>query len=130
MPEKPNLDLIRMVQQARMAHDADAVPSQVGGVYWIESKPREPQQTPTSRAGEWMIPVDVQHVDELWTRIKAATENSTLGYKSKVSTASRTGSASAREIRVCTYDRADTADVQRVREMLKTLGIAADITYR
>src|ERR1041385_1052245 len=98
--DKPNLDLIRMVQQARMAHDAETIPSQVSGVYWIESKPRDPQQAPASRAGEWLIPTDLSHVDDLWARIKAATENGTLGYKAKVSTASRTGSVAAREIRV------------------------------
>jgi len=35
--DPPNLDLISMVQQARMQHDADVLPSQVGAVYWIES---------------------------------------------------------------------------------------------
>jgi hypothetical protein len=130
MPDEPNLDLIRMVQQARMAHDAETIPSQVSGVYWIESKPRDSQQAPTSRAGEWLIPTDLQHVDELWSHIKTATENGTLGYKSKVSTVSRTNSVAAREIRVCTYDSTDTADVQRVRDALRTLGISDDIVYR
>lgn len=36
--EKPNLDLIGMVQQARMQHDAGAAPSQMDAVYWIEAK--------------------------------------------------------------------------------------------
>jgi len=128
--DKPNLDLIRMVQQARMAHDADAVPSQVSAVYWIESKPREPQQTPTSRAGEWRIATDLQHVDALWAQVKAATENGRLGYKSKVATASHNNSVNAREIRVCTYDSADSADVQRVGDVLRALGIVDEMVYR
>ncbi|MFN8374655.1 MAG: DUF1917 domain-containing protein [Anaerolineae bacterium] len=128
--DKPNLDLIRMVQQARMAHDADAVPSQVSAVYWIESKPREPQQTPTSRTGAWRISTDLQHVDALWAQVKAATENGSLGYKSKVATASHSGSVNAREIRVCTYDSADSVDVQRVGDALRALGVADEMVYR
>jgi hypothetical protein len=126
---QPNLDLIRLVQQARMAHDADATPSQVAAVYWIECKPRTPTQAPTSRAGDWVILTDTQHVDALWAKVKAATLEGALGCKSKVCTASHSSDPHAREIRVRTYDSADTADVQRVRAALFTLGIAADAVY-
>src|SRR5688572_23946281 len=125
---KPNLDLIRMVQQARMAHDADAKPSQVAAVYWIEVKPCTAAQAPTSQAGQWRIATTIREVDALWAKVKAATEEGTLGYKSKVSTASHGSNPHAREVRVCTYDSADSADVQRVRDALTALGIV-DMTY-
>ena len=32
-PKAPNLDLIQMVQQARMLHDREAVPSSMNAVY-------------------------------------------------------------------------------------------------
>lgn len=70
-PEKPNLDLIQLVQQARMAHDCDATPSAVSTMYWIESKPLSPVPAPTARAGEWVIETTLADVDDLWAKIKS-----------------------------------------------------------
>lgn len=123
--DPPNLDLIQMVQRARMQHDADAVPSDVGGVYWIEAKPERPAQQPTPRAGMWVIETAADRIDAQWTLVKEATRDGTLGYKSKVSTAARRGTAGANQrlIHVCTYDREDAADVERVRAALGALGL-------
>ncbi len=124
-PHPPNLDLIQMVQHARMLHDAEAIPSEIGGVYWIEVKPDIPGAAPTSRAGLWLIETDLAGVDALWATVKAATLAGKLGYKSKASTASRGGRGvpDQRVICVCTADRADAADVERVRAALMALGI-------
>jgi hypothetical protein len=121
----PNLDLIQMVQQARMQHDADAVPSEMGGVYWIEVKPASATQSPTPRAGLWLIETDTAHIDAQWAAVKAATQAGKLGYKSKASTRPRggQGGADSRVICVCTYDRADAADVERVRIALAELSL-------
>src|SRR5215207_4432408 len=103
-------DLIDMVQHARMQFDSNAIPSQLGGVYWIEAKPQTAQpQAPTPRHGQWVIPTDLSAVDDLWARIKAATEAGQLGYKSKVSTSARAGQkrSTDRAILVCTYDYDD-----------------------
>jgi hypothetical protein len=123
---KPNLDLIQMVQRARMAHDATAVPSAVGGNYWIEAKPHDAASVaaPTPHAGYWQIEVSAAQVDELWQIVRAATERGELGYKSRVATAGRANST-ARMIHVKTYDRRDADDVARVRQRLTDLGIAA-----
>lgn len=128
---KLDLDLIQMVQQARMAHDADAVPSQVAGVYWIEAKCEVETLPPTSRAGRWIIPTTVSEVDALWEKIKAATRAGKLGYKSKVSTAPRDlgKDRNDRVIHVVTADADNTADVARVREALRELGINENIQY-
>jgi hypothetical protein len=130
-PDQPNLDLIAMVQKARMAHDADAVPSQVAAVYWIEAKPQVEVPLPTPRAGRWVIPTSVQEVDALWERIKAATRTGKLGYKSKVSTAPRDFGKDRddRVIYVVTIDADDTGDVARVREALRDLGVSENIQY-
>lgn len=122
-PQPPNLDLIRMVQQARMLHDSEAIPSQVAAVYWIEAKPRDAAQAPTSAAGYWLIETDVANIDALWSQVKAATERGELGYKSKVSTASRSGNADERVIYACTVDDGDAADIKRVAEVLAAMGI-------
>lgn len=128
---QPNLDLIGMVQQARMQHDADAVPSRVTAVYWIEAKRESEGQAPTSRAGHWVIRTTVSEVDALWEQIKRATRAGQLGYKSKVSTAAHDlGKDQAdRIIHVVTYDANDAADVARVREALSALGVNENISY-
>lgn len=125
-PKPPNLDLIQMVQQARIMHDREAVPSSMNAVYWIESKPLTSAQTPTSRAGEWLIETTMAEVDDLWLKIRQATEEGCLGYKSKVSTSPAKGqaNASARLIVVRTYDADDVTDVTRVESALHELGIA------
>ena len=114
-----------------MAHDADAVPSQVAAVYWIEAKREAEAPLPTSRAGRWVIPTTVSEVDALWERIKAATRAGKLGYKSKVSTAARDlgKDRDDRVIYVVTVDADDAADVARVREALRDLGVSENIQY-
>jgi hypothetical protein len=126
MSDKPNLDLISMVQRARLAHDADAQPSQVTPLYWIEAKRQVDGPAPTERAGHWLIRTTTAEADALWTAIRAATEAGTLGYKSKVS---GRGSKNERVIHVMTSDANDTADVARVRAALRDLGVAGDLTY-
>lgn len=128
----PNLDLIGMVQKARMLHDSTAQPSQIAAVYWIEAKPRADAavKPPTPRTGQWVIETTVAVVDALWAAIKAATEAGELGYKSKVSTAPHAGKQSdQRMICVRTYDADDQADVERVRTTLERLGITGNLRY-
>ncbi|MBL8161975.1 MAG: DUF1917 domain-containing protein [Anaerolineae bacterium] len=129
--KQEQLDLIQMVQRGRMAHDAQAQPSQMTGVYWLEAKPLGSYPVPTARAGEWRIPTSTAAMDALWARIKAATEAGELGYKAKISTTPAHGQADAdaRMIVVRTVDADDTADVERVRAALRALGIDAEITY-
>ncbi len=131
MSQPPNLDLINRVQQARMQHDAGAQPSQISAAYWIEAKrpPEFDAPAPTPRAGYWLLHTSVHAVDDLWAKIKAATEAGQLGYKSKVATASRDSQSDTRVIHVLTYDRADAADVERVRAALEQLGLPGAWTY-
>lgn len=132
MSDKPNLDLIAMVQNARMKHDAAAQPSQVSAVYWIEAKRQQGDYpAPTSRAGYWRIETTVQAVDALWRTIRQATEAGDLGYKAKVSTAPASGQTApdARVIHVLTYDSDDSADVERVGQALRGLGIPDTMVY-
>lgn len=129
MSQKPNFNLINLVQQARMQHDAEATPSQVSGVYWIEAKCAVDTPGPTPRAGYWRVQTTLDSVDALWAGIKAATEAGQLGYKSKVATASRDGQMNTRVIHVMTYDADDAADVERVRAALESLGMPDEIAY-
>lgn len=130
-PSDLNLDLIAMVQSARMLHDATARPSELAAVYWIEAKRRQGDYpAPTAMAGEWRIPLTVDTADEVWERVKALTVAGELGYKSKVSTRPAAGQASpdARMLCVRTYDAGDRADVERVRSALLAIGLQ-DMEY-
>lgn len=130
-PAKLNMDLINMVQNARMLHDKDAVPSKVPGVYWIEAKNPSPPHQITPRTGEFRISSTVDVIDEQWAIIKEATESGKLGYKSKVSTAPTDGAANSKQRMICvrTYDADDTADYERIKTQLVQLGFA-DFSYQ
>lgn len=133
MPSNDPLDLnlIQMVQRARMAHDAEAVPSEAAGVYWVEAKREIEGKEPTSRAGVWVVPTTTSGIDALWATIKQATREGKLGYKSKAATASRSlGVDQAdRVIHVLTYDADDAADVARIHAALRELGVTGELTF-
>ncbi|RMG84095.1 MAG: DUF1917 domain-containing protein [Chloroflexi bacterium] len=125
------LDLIHLVQQARMAHDGEAMPSRISGVYWIEAKPQNQTRQPTRRAGAWICHVTIDQVDTFWQQVKAATQNGQLGYKAKVCTSAPPGAPSdIRPIYICTYDAEDSADVERVRQHISDLGLNGDWHYQ
>ena len=129
--EEPNLDLIQMVQNARMLHDATARPSELTAVYWIEAKrPEGSFPAPTAKAGEWRIGLTVKNVDSVWERVKAMTLAGNLGYKSKVSTRPAAGQADPDERLLCvrTYDARDREDVARVQSALLEIGLT-DLEY-
>ena len=128
-PPDLNLDLIQMVQRARMLHDQSARPSDYSSVYWIEAK-REAgggYPAPTAKAGEWRATLPAAEVDAVWERVKALTAQGGLGYKSKVSTQ---GLVKRDERLLCvrTYDAGDSADVNRVGAALRALGLT-DLSY-
>lgn len=131
-PQKPNLDLISMVQKARMMHDNEATPSEVNAVYWIEAKDQtDTAPAPSSQVGQWILEINTQQVDKAWAIIKQATEQGKLGYKSKVSTSSRNQKlGDTRLIYVRTYDKTDTNDIQRTRVMLTELGVDGNWEYQ
>ena len=124
------LDLIQMVQRARMANDEEAKPSEVNVGYWIEAKRKVAGSPPTPRTGQWVLRTQLEDIDLMWERIKAATEAGELGYKSRAASVSRMGkNASGRLICVRTYDADDSADVERVLTALRVLGIEGKLHY-
>ncbi len=125
-PPDLNLDLIQMVQRARMLHDETARPSDYSAVYWIEAKRGDGDYpAPTARAGEWRVKLPVETVDAVWERVKALTVAGELGYKSKVSTCPAAGQVDPAERMLCvrTYDAEDRADVERVGAALRASGL-------
>lgn len=124
-PKDLNLDLIAMVQRARMLHDATARPSDLAAVYWIEAKRiKGGYPAPTAKAGEWRVSLLAATADEAWEQVKALTLAGKLGYKSKVSTRPAAGQADPDQRLLCvrTYDADDRADVERVKSALLAIG--------
>ncbi|MCY3797174.1 MAG: DUF1917 domain-containing protein [Chloroflexi bacterium] len=127
LPSDLNLNLIEMVQSARMRHDAEARPSDLAAVYWIEAKRKDGDYAaPTANAGEWRVPLTAETADAAWERVKAMTVEGKLGYKSKISTRPAAGQAEPDQRLLCvrTYDADDREDVERVKKALLAIGMA------
>lgn len=90
------------------------------------------------KTGKWLIFVNKENIDEVWEKIKSATEQGILGIETKVSTAKPKPADIGYEkdkhvihvICVYTYDWTDEKDVKRVREELRKLDITNKIPYK
>ena len=109
-------------------------PSKVTDVYWLYAQgPPGRSLEPTGRGGKWLVFVSAKYVDATWAKIKEATEAGRLGSAAKVATARPNPNAPnprSRVICAYTYDWKDEADVRRVREELRRLGITQKIPYK
>ena len=112
---------------------ADAKPSEVTDIYWIYANRKKGEYPePTPRNGKWLVFVNEKDVDEVWAKIKKATEDGKLGSSAKVATAkpSPLGESGKKVICVYTYDWTDEKDAKRVRKELRKLGITNKIPYK
>jgi hypothetical protein len=127
---------IKNRQKAISSPYSDSKPSEVemAGVYWIYAmRKRGKYPEATSRSGKWLVFVNIEEIDEVWDKIKKATEEGKLGSDAKVATAIPNPNATNSETKVIcvyTYDYADEKDVNRVREELRKLGITKKIPYK
>lgn len=108
-------------------------PSEVTDDYWVFMN-RKVDGFPAHslRGGKWMVFVPANQLDEVWDQIKIATEEGRLGAQSKSSTARPNPRATDnnKAIMVYTYDGDDEADVWRVREELRQLGIIQKLYWK
>lgn len=115
-----------------MEHQHDErQPSQVTDDAWIVTYRRHYDYPPTAQ-GKWLIYATRDKIDNLWKIITLATEEGYLGSFSKVSTAglAYTASSGVHTICVYTHDCNDLDDIQRIRAMLRELGITQKISYK
>lgn len=109
-------------------------PSEVTEIDWIYAKRKKGNYPkPTERNGKWLVFVDIENIDEVWAKIKAAVEEGKLGNRAKVATAKPNSNATDPETKVIcvyTYDWADEEDVRKIREELRGLGITNKIPYK
>jgi len=123
-----------MKSERRVFASREPRPSQVKHEYWLYAE-RKSGDYPkaTTNSGKWLIFAPISQIDGLWTKIKLATEDGRLGDLAKVATARPNPIATnprTKVICVYTYDWTDEADVRRVREELRALGITSRIAYK
>lgn len=110
------------------------VPTKTTQMYWIvEDAPSvRPDAVDDELAGKWLVFLPADEVDAVWRRVRDATAAGELGISAKVSTAKP--NPDARDDRYVIYaytaDWRDEAEVMRVREALRVLGVADRIGYK
>ncbi|MGI0091080.1 MAG: putative phosphothreonine lyase domain-containing protein [Nitrososphaerales archaeon] len=127
-------DAIHEYQEDLSDRFSESRPSQVTEVYWIyASRKKTKYPKPSRNSGKWLVFEPVERVNEVWGKIKKATEDGKLGRSSKVATARVNPNAPNPRMKVIcvyTYDWTDEADVKRIREALRSLGITQKIPYK
>lgn len=112
----------------------DLKPSEVVDTPWLSAERKTgTYPAPTEKCGKWLVFVPLAQIDELWAKIKPATEQGRLGDFAKVSSAQpRPTATSPHEKVICvyTYDWTDEEDVRRIRQELRALGITRKIAYK
>jgi hypothetical protein len=102
---------------------------------WLHVE-RDPGDYPnlTERTGVWIVAVGLGSFEHAWAAIRAATEAGLLGPRARVVPVGtyrlpKGWTGPQLVIEVATYDAADEADVWRVRQAIRDLGITAALTY-
>jgi hypothetical protein len=81
-------------------------------------------------SGKWLVFVSSDKVDNLWGRIVKSTLAGTIGNSAKVSPRNEEDPASRHVICVYNADYRSMAEVNRVRDGLRQLGVKARIGYK
>ena len=109
-----------MRSERKISVSSEPKPTQVTHEYWLYAKrKRGDYPNTTANSGKWLIFTPISQIDEVWTKIKFATEDGCLSESAKVATAKPNPIATnpgMKVICVYTYDWTDEADVRRVRQ--------------
>ncbi|HOJ96988.1 MAG TPA: DUF1917 domain-containing protein [Methanospirillum sp.] len=119
----------------RMIREGEGViPSKTFQARWIEqdSPHVDGRAADIEKAGKWLVFLPPDQVDDIWRQIRDLTWEGKLGISAKVSTAKPDPDArdERKVIYVYTADWEDEADVMRVREELRRIGITDRIGYK
>jgi hypothetical protein len=82
------------------------LPSQVKDDFWVSAFLRKGPvyPKPTERSGKYLLFVDVDRIDQVWAKIKKATEDGLFGDSSKCATMRRNPHAADTRVKViCVY---------------------------
>lgn len=109
-------------------------PSEVMETAWIYAfRKKGTYFNATPKSGKWLIFLPLEELDDVWRKVKEATEIGLLGTVSKVATAYENPYAKKKRERVIcvnTYDADDRQDVSAIRNQLRVLGISKKIPYK
>ncbi|MDT8358003.1 MAG: DUF1917 domain-containing protein [Methanomicrobiaceae archaeon] len=121
--------LYELIQQGE-----GVVPSCTHLMYWIiqDAPDFRPDESDAEQMGKWLIFLEKEEVDEMWRRIRNATCEGRLGVSAKVSTEKQHPESrdSRGVIYVYTANWEDEAEVMRVREELRKIGVSQRIGYK
>ena len=110
------------------------IPTKTTLMYWIvqDAPDFRSEDMDDEMAGKWLIFLQDDRVDELWKMVRNATAAGELGISAKVSTAKPNPESrdERKVIYVYTKDWADEADVMRIRERLREMGVIERIGYK
>src|SRR5215469_15091336 len=81
--------------------------------------------------GKWLVFLPPEAIDAMWERIRDAVREGKLGESAKVATHPGRWKEEVRQV-ICvyTYDYTDVADVRRIRQVLRELGVTRRIPYK
>ncbi|MFN2565123.1 MAG: putative phosphothreonine lyase domain-containing protein [Gemmatimonadaceae bacterium] len=111
----------------------DERPSRFTGDYYLHATGPQPAEGLVRRPGKWLIFVSRSRIDALWEDVQRAVRAGRLGHAAKVSTALPNPlSPDPKKHVICVYtaDEDDPADIRRVRDTLRGLGITWKIPYK
>jgi hypothetical protein len=110
------------------------IPSKTTQMYWIvqDAPGFRPDEADDEKMGKWLVFLAEEDVDDIWRKIRNATAEGLLGISAKVSTHKPNPESrdERKVIYVYTTNWDDEADVMRVREKLRELGIDQRIGYK
>lgn len=125
---------IKVVYKEPLDKKSNLSPSMEKSSYWLAARRKKGDYPKdTTRSGKWLLFVDKTEIDQMWEKVKFATEEGRLGASSKVSTAKENPHAATSKtgvICVYTYDSEDREDVFKVRAELKQIGVNHKIPYK
>lgn len=133
-PEAESGDQALTVQPPAAAEPTtDERPSRFTGDHYLHATGPQPEEGSVRRPGKWLIFVSRSRIDGLWETVRRAVEAGRLGHAAKVSTAlpdPLSPDPKKHVIWVYTGNEDDPADVRRVREALRQLGVSWKIPYK
>ncbi len=112
----------------------DRIPTEVSDVFWVLAfNEKANYHVKRGNSGKWLIFEHVSEIDAMWIKVREATRLGKLGGSSKTSTIKPNPNASDLNYKViCVYtsDFDDKADLKRIEENIRSLGIENKLIYK
>lgn len=99
---------------------------------YIEVFDKTNKNKETKFYGKWISLLSEKYANNVWQKVKTATEEGYLGHRTRVHIPTKYKKSNKNFVTICfyTYDCRDYKDVLRVRDELKKLGFIHPLRYR